>query len=118
MARRFVRSGLTAAFILSTSGGNGTLVAQAPVPAGNDDANGYSNLNTTANSDPLPVGGAEDATVTLYSDTTCSAGMQVLTGPTPTGPWLGIGSASVNPALATPVVVNVHSGGHVEYCLV
>lgn len=108
-AVRFVRAGLTQLYLNSNTTSR---VALAPVPAGTDDPNGYSTLNVNGDSDPIDIGKFLQAAITLYSDTTCSASLQVFVGPTPTGPWVGLGSASVNPSLAAPIQVNPFSGGN------
>ncbi len=112
-AIRFVRAGTTPLYLNPR---DCSRYALAPVPAGTDDPSGYSNLNANGDSDPIPVGQYSEMIVTLYSDTTCSAGLQVFTGPTPTGPWVAVGSVSVNPSLATPVAVQVTPAGtHVGF---
>jgi hypothetical protein len=103
MATRFLRVGTT---VQKQNGGYSTPNVLAPVPAGLDDPQGFSNLNANADSDPIPVGGYDAAEVTLFSDTTCSAGLQVFGGDTQTGPWVAIGSVSANPSLAAPIAVN------------
>lgn len=108
-AIRFNRAGTS---FLAANNQTTSRWALAPVPAGADDPNGYSNLNANGDSDPINIGKFLNAAITLYSDTTCSAGLQVFVGPTSTGPWVGLGSVSVNPALATPIQVNPFSGGN------
>lgn len=120
MAYRFLRLGTTPNYQYpNASAPDGALItAQAPVPAGNDDASDYSNLNVEAASDPVFIGDLEAGSVFLFSDTTCSADMLVSVGPTKTGPFSAIGSASTNPALASPVVVDVFKNGRAEYAVV
>lgn len=120
MAYRFLRAGTTPTRYVAnpTAPPASFVVAQAPVPAGDDDAAGYSNLNQNAESDPVKVSDLDAASVFLFSDTSCAATLTVAGGPTSTGPWATCGVAAVNPSLATPAVVNVFANGRVEYVIV
>src|SRR5271169_2612339 len=120
MAYRFCRLGTTPSYSgPDVTAADGALIkAQAPVPAGKDDAADYSNLNVAADSDPVYVGGLKSGAVWLFSDTTCSASLLVKIGPTKTGPFAAIGSASTNPSLASPILVNLFANGPAEYAIV
>ena len=109
MATRFFRAGTTP----TTSGA--IPVALAPAPAGLDDPTGLTTWTTNGDSDPIFVGDCKKASVFLSCDGTQDADLLVSVAPTSGGPWLAIGSASVDPSLAAPIMVDVFSSGRCEY---
>lgn len=116
MAFRFVRLGTTQNFAGPNDNTGGLLLkAGTPVPAGQDDPSDYSNLDVAADSDPVFVGDSTSASVWFFSDTTSTSSMRAYIAPTPTGPWLAVGSAATNAALATPAVVDIFAGGRAAY---